>query len=274
MRIRVLSWNVEEFDGQANQLDKVVDLIQDQDPDLFALYEVEDIDVLDLMRDDFGGYDFNITDGPQNKEILVGHRRNTFDQVVFSQKREFKAYNPRLRPGAFLSVRVGTEFFNFLFLHTDAGTLAKDFGNRFEMFEKIWSLKGRLDRMNEPRPGNLVVMGDLNTMGLQYPRRLVSHRLVGGGEEVEAVRHLADRAGMRILKKEFDITYNNLRVESDLDHALASEHMSFRTLGNREADGEPFAVRVRGWHQLGGQARRRFIEHISDHSALIVELET
>jgi hypothetical protein len=225
MSIRVLSWNVEEFDGTATQLNRVVNLIQGQQPHVFALSEVERLNVVDLMQNRFGDYDFHITDGPQNKEILVGHQRAAFDQAIFAQKREFKAYNPRLRPGALLTVRTGGEYFNFLFLHTDSGTMARDFGNRYEMFEKIWHLKRGLDRINDPNPANLLVMGDLNTMGLQFPRRLVAHRILDEDDEIDGLRLLARRAHMAILPKEFDETFNNLRFVSDLDHALASEHM-------------------------------------------------
>jgi len=34
-----------------------------------------------------------------------------------------------------------------------------------------------------------------------------------------------------------------------------------------------FAVRVEGWQQLGGNARKTFIEMVSDHCALYCEVE-
>jgi len=40
--------------------------------------EVENIQAIDAIQDYFPDYDFNFTDGPQNMEIVVGHRRGFF----------------------------------------------------------------------------------------------------------------------------------------------------------------------------------------------------
>ena len=109
-----LSWNVEHFREGPDRLQRVVQHIRAQDPDVFGLLEVERIAVRDLMRNAFPTYTFGITDGPESMEILVGWRTAKFDQAIFTQKREFKAYNPRLRPGALLSVRIGQDFHNLL----------------------------------------------------------------------------------------------------------------------------------------------------------------
>jgi len=58
--------------------------------------------------------------------------------VLFTQKREFIAYNPSLRPGALLSVKKESKNYNVLFLHSDSGTNAADFGNMQEMISHIY----------------------------------------------------------------------------------------------------------------------------------------
>ncbi|NIR98007.1 MAG: hypothetical protein GWO39_07910, partial [Gammaproteobacteria bacterium] len=98
------------------------------------------------MVQHFPAYDFAITKGRQAQEILVGWRRGFFEQTAFLQKREFRLYNPYLRPGAQLVVRHGGQPYYLLFLHTDSGTEARDFGNRYEMFEKVWKLNAAVRR--------------------------------------------------------------------------------------------------------------------------------
>jgi endonuclease/exonuclease/phosphatase family metal-dependent hydrolase len=271
MKFSILSWNVEEFNGSAAQLASVADHIRELDPDVFGLFEVENVNIIDLITQELPGYDYSLTDGPQNKEILLGVRRGKFDQAIFSQKRQFKAYNPRLRPGALLSLSIGGEFYNVLFLHTDSGTEAPDFGNRNEMFEKIWSLKNALDKQSPEGTGaRFVVLGDLNTMGLQFPSRRKSDTRVSEAGEIEALAGFAKRRGMLLLRKEFPHTFNNGKLVSDLDHVLASDNIPFRELG--QVEGEPFHVRVTGWQQLEGDARETFIETISDHCSLYCEV--
>ena len=138
------------------------------------------------------------------------------------------------------------------------------------MFEKIWKLKNKLDDVSTQQ-ANLVVMGDLNTMGLQFPRRLVSHTLLEGLNEIEGLEHLAKRASMKILQKQHDATWINNRIDSNLDHVIASNQMAFTNLGQRP-DGTHYQVKVQGWMQLSEQERRDFVDNVSDHNALIVEI--
>jgi len=269
----VLSWNVEHFKGGEARTQKIADHIKNQNPDIFGILEVEKIDVLGLMQNHFPDYDFNITDGPQTMEIIVAHRRGIFDQVVFTQKREFDAFNPRLRPGALLSVRLESDFYNVLFLHTDSGTTAPDFGNRQEMFEKIESLKKAIDKISEESGGRLIVLGDLNTMGLSFPTRRKSDLRVSADQEIKALNDAGGKIGMSLLPKEFSQTFNNGTLLSDLDHVLASDNLTFTEQG-ATSNGNPFVVNVRGWQQLSGAARKKFIAEISDHCSLFVEINS
>lgn len=274
--IKVLAWNVEHFKGTRTRIGKVVDHIKAQGPDIFGILEVKRANVRSLMEDHFPGYDFALTDGRQVQEILIGWRRSKFQAAAFSQKREFKAYNPSLRPGALLSVRRGGKYLNVLFLHTDSGTKASDFGNRHEMFEHIFKLKRKLDRMAPDNDGNLITIGDLNLMGLRYPTGRRRDELVEGDDEISSLSSFARSHGLTLLNKSHDETFNNGRgLRSDLDHALVSRSLALKVLGNREIRGRAtdYHVHVEGWNQLSGSRRRNFIDNISDHSSIRLEVD-
>ena len=289
MGIRVTCWNVKEFGKSAktaaalrNRVKDVAKHIRNQKPDIFGILEVDNVDILDLIENEFSGFDFGFTEGKDehnraSKEILVGWKRaGPFDQVTFSQKRQFNLYNPYLRPGALLSFRKGTHWYNILFLHTDSGTEARDFGNRYEMFDKVWNLRKALDKKGGSRRERLVVVGDLNTMGLQYPTRRKSDLIVDGGREIEVLRDFAEKNAMSVIVKSHDSTWRKLgrNWESDLDHVMASDVISFQSLGTRTDDGREFKVQVDGWVDKNPSDREAFIRDLSDHCAVTFEMLT
>ena len=270
MKFSVLSWNIEHFKGGVVRLKRVAVHIKRHKPDVFALLEIENVNVRTLMEQEFPGYDFALTDGPQVQEILVGWRRDAFDQAVFSQKREFDVGNDRLRPGALLSVRQCGVWYNLLFLHTDSGTDAPAFGNRAEMFGKTWSLKAALDRhLGGDGMSRLVVMGDLNTMGLMFPRPAKKFLRVDAPTEVAALAEAAEGAGMVLLSKDRPTTWKGSAGEANLDHAVATATLSLRRFGT-----EPDApqVLVHGWPELNGPAQATFLNEVSDHASLYLEV--
>ena len=122
------------------------------------------------------------TDGPEIQEILVGCKRGVFDQKVFTQKREFKANNPALRPGALLSLQKKDQWYNLLFLHTDSGTDTSAFGNRFEMLTKIQKMSEAITK-GMPTCG-VIITGDLNTMGMNFPTPTKSNLRVVATDEI------------------------------------------------------------------------------------------
>lgn len=273
MKFSVLCWNVEHLKPDHQRINVIKRIIQSFSPDIFCILEVEEkkgnIDVLQLMKSDFTDYNFYITEGAEVQELLIGCRKRKFDQVIFTQKREFQAYNPHLRPGAFLNLELKGKLYNLLFLHTDSGCTAPDFGNRAEMFEKIWKLKKVIDSKATNGNGNFIVMGDLNTMGLQYPKPLKSNTLVQGGEEIRALSSFAMQNNMQLLAKEHDNSWTNGKMVSNLDHAIASNNLRFTNFSNSNGD---YQVRVEGWQQLEGQERADFIKQVSDHCALYIEV--
>ena len=266
----ILSWNIEHFRGGDARLKKVAAHIAGQQPDVFGLLEIENADVLTLMQRELPDFDFALTDGPEVQEILVGWRRGKFDQTVFTQKREFNVGNPALRPGALLSVRLQDAWYNMLFLHTDSGTDAPAFGNRAEMFGKTWKLKGALDRKKDQADAaQLLVLGDLNTMGLMFPRPAKKFLRVDAPTEIAALGESAEKAGMRLLPKDQPFTWNGSAGKSNLDHVLASQALRLRNFGSAA---EPAEIRVTGWPQLSGAQLTSFLAEISDHASLYAEI--
>ena len=287
MDVTITAWNVQEFGkkrltkaGLKSRVKGVANHIKSTSPHIFGILEVEKIDVLTLIEEEFPDYDFGFTEGKDsnnkpNKEILVGWKRGKFDQVTFSQKRQFNLYNPFLRPGALLSFRKDADWYNVLFLHTDSGTEAKDFGNRYEMFDKVWNLRKALDKKVGNKRERLIAIGDLNTMGLQYPSRRKADNIVPGDKEIEALEGFAEANDMVRLEKSHDETWKKLGKNwtSDLDHVIASDIAEFKNLGTRATDGKDYYVEVSGWLEKPARQRESFIEKLSDHASLSLVLK-
>ena len=105
MSFRILFWNIEDFLGEEGRTELVVQHIRQTEPDVLGFAEIRDKDALRrIMRDHFSDFDFAVTDGQQEVELAVRWRRGHFGQALFTQKREFKATNPDLRPGALISL--------------------------------------------------------------------------------------------------------------------------------------------------------------------------
>jgi exonuclease III len=282
--IKILSWNVEHFDSDKQV--EIAQIIKGYDPDVFGIYEVEAASVYTFMKAHFPKYTVFITEGQQSQEILVACKnKNQFIGVKFQQKTEFKSGNPSLRPGAFLTFEYAQKGqFNFLFLHTDSGSTAVDFGNRTEMFDHAYNLKRKLDFDSNSKV-NFIILGDLNTMGLKYPRPYQSDKIVETPEELEYLDFYSNRSGgtkgykkvkpaLRRLTKPAGTYYSKSYGISDLDHIIASDHLQFVGQSNY---GEPNSMDIKldGWRKhLGNQAEiEKYIEEISDHCLLYCELK-
>ena len=112
----LVSWNVEHFKKEDDRVARVVDLVNAQRPDVFALYEVEGKVVFDALTRRMPGYTFHITEGEAVQEILVGVRSNM--TAFFTQRLAFKSRVSSLRPGALLTLTVASKHYPILFLHT------------------------------------------------------------------------------------------------------------------------------------------------------------
>jgi hypothetical protein len=263
----VASWNVEHFKNNPERIDLVIGFMQKQNPDVFALYEVESGDVYNSLVQKMPEYHFHITEGPQTQEILVGAKRSL--TAFFTQKVEFKSGNTYLRPGALLTVRKNDVDYILLFLHTKSSDKPIGLGLRDDMFDRAFKFKRFLDGISkraERGPANFIFLGDLNTMGMQYPFK----REILVDFELKKLNNGASRCKMRRLSKNKPHTWWNgpgRYKPSDLDHVIASGHMKFRQFNGSDVD-------VRGWpDEAGDEAQKAWIDQYSDHALLFFQIE-
>lgn len=280
MSFSVMFWNVENFGrnlegtpDEAAFIERVDDVethIRTIDggnpPDVIGFSEIKDkVALRNLLMARLVEYEFAVTDGRQGIELLAGWRRDRFQQVVFTQRREFRAGSEFLRPGSLASVKLGDVFHNLLFLHTDSGRQNKDYENRQDMFEKIWSLKATLDQITADEDSRFVAMGDLNTMGRAQSG---ARQAITGAEEIAALSQDAVDNGMRLLDKNQSVTWRGSNLQSNLDHVLATANTSVENGFQQPGNGGPAEVSVNGWIDRQGQAQTEFAENVSDHCSL------
>jgi len=266
----VASWNVEHFKNAQSRVERIVDFLSDQKPDVLAIYEVEGKDIFAEVSARLPKYSFSITEGPQTQEILVGWK-NTMT-AFFTQKVQFKRGLQALRPGALLTVTVDGTVYPILFLHTKSGDSPFGLGVRDDMFDRAFAFKKTLDRASVaqglgPR-ANYIFLGDLNTMGMDYT--YVRDRDIDADKEIEKLTRKADARGMRVLSKTSPQTWwggsDNL-PPSALDQVVAADHLAFRQFGGAD-------VAVRGWPEEGTDAQKRtWIRKFSDHALLFFEVQ-
>ncbi len=266
--MKVLYWNIENFYGDSvERAVKVISHVRETDPDIIGFAEIKDKAALrSILQDALNDYDFGVTDGKEGIEILAGWKRGVFEQALYTQRREFKVGNENLRPGALLSVKLSGKFTNILFMHADSGRLDKDYNNRQDMFDRIWSLKRRLEELEEGPP-NFLVLGDLNTMG---KKARGGSQEITGEQEIANLAKDAKKSGMILLDKTHQFTWakvksdGGLKMTSNLDHILISDNLNIK-------DGIGL---VRGWVDLDNNAEVfEFVENISDHCSVECEID-
>lgn len=263
----VVSWNVEHFKKDVDRINRVINFVKQQDPDVFALYEVESSAVYDTLVSDMPSYNFHITEGAQTQEILVG-AKNTFTSF-FTQKTEFKSGNTYLRPGALLTVRIENQDYPILFLHTKSSSKPIGLGIRDDMFERAFAFKKYLDKIsNQANLGdsNFIFLGDLNTMGMDYP----FNREITFKNELKKLSATAGKTKMKVLSKNSNYTWWNGPSSKykpmNLDQVIASKQLQFTLFNKKEVD-------VRGWVKEKTDAdKQNWISNFSDHSLLYFEI--
>ena len=150
VNLKILSWNIEHFNGtggidksnrkaREKRVERVTKLIKDEKPDVFGLSEVEGKLIHSKMTRLLPGYVFNITEGRQSQEILIGVKHGL--TAFFAQRNEFKRSNPSLRPGALLTITIKDIDIPILFIHLKSMPSPEGFGLRDAMFEKDFNLK-------------------------------------------------------------------------------------------------------------------------------------
>lgn len=263
----VASWNVEHFKKNPERLAKVLAFLKKQSPDVFGLYEVESAEVYGALVDQLPNYQFHITEGPQTQEILVGVKKTI--TAFFTQKVEFKSGNTYLRPGALLTVKVGGADYPILFLHTKSSTKPIGLGLRDDMFERAFKFRKTLDKVSAAAgegPANYIFLGDLNTMGMDYP----FEREIVVDFELQKLDSNAKKVKMtRLTKNEPNTWWNGpgRLPASNLDHVVAANHLKFKQFKGADVD-------VRGWPKLKTEAEQvEWINTFSDHALLFFQVE-
>jgi len=261
------SWNTKNLkdeDVDSARIKRVVQFMGDQNPDVFAMLEVVGKNLYDTLSSKMAGYQFHITEGPQTQETLVGVKRGL--TAFFTQKVEFKSGTTLLRPGALLSLRIDGADYSILFLHTKSSTDPLGLGIRDDQFNRAFKFKKTLDKAASGGKSNFLFLGDLNTMGMDYPYK----KEIEPDFELKRLDGRAKKAGMRRLTKNAPNTWwegtGSSYAPSNLDHVVVSDQLSVKKFGGAEAD-------VRGWPALATDAEKtKWIQDHSDHGLVFVEV--
>ena len=268
----VASWNVKHFKGDPTRVSRVVSFLKQQDPDVFALYEVTGKEVFSEMMSVFPNYTLQITEGPQTQEILLGVR-NTLSCFI-TQRVEFKSGTTHMRPGQLATITIDGINYILLFLHLASSTEPRGMGLRDDMLYRAVKFRHVLDKVTGGRhTANYIFLGDLNTMGMEYPFNLD----IEAKKELEKWDKRASRYyGMLNLRKSHAATWSGGSTSSykpaNLDHVYAAKHLQFKPFKN--AEDEEVEVDVRGWvNETSILNQDRWIEEYSDHTLLYFELQ-
>lgn len=267
----VASWNVDRFKGDSSRTNRVIGFLKQQNPDVIGIYEVERSMVFAEATAQFPGYTFQITEGPQAHEILVGFRSNL--SVFMTQKLEFKADTTHLRPGLLATLTIDGVRYSLLFLHLASPNGPRGFGLRDDMATRAIRFRKKL---NEATGGsaNYIFLGDLHTMGLEYP----CNSDIDSSTDLRRWDTWATRYyDMRRLTKTHAATWSNGSTssipDSNRDHVYASEHLQFKQF-TKPSDGAKADVDVRGWvDQYFTVGKDEWIRDFSAHSLLYFEVQ-
>lgn len=206
---------------------------------------------------------FFITEGPQLQEILVGICRTI--PAFVTQKTEFKAGQSTLRPGILVTPYFDGEYYPILFLHLKSMKDPKGFGLRFDMTMRAFDFRKVLAKTAGGQPANYMILGDLNTMGMDY---FGSDKDVAGERGVRELQRAAGRRNMQLLEKTYPNSYWSARYgENDLDQVVAAGHLRFKEFNGK-------SVRVSGWPgEPTDAAKAAWVEKYSDHALLYLEIQ-
>lgn len=269
----VASWNVEHFKDDPTRVNRVVDLVNAQNPDVFGLYEVEGATVFNALVNKMPNYTFQITEGVQTQEILVGIKKNL--TAFITQKTEFRSGTTHMRPGQLVTIAKYGKNYALLFLHLSSGTDPRGMGLRDDMLERAFEFRRALDNAEGgPGKARYLFLGDLNTMGMIYP----FDQSIDPEFELKKWDKYASKAkiAMRRPPKSHDATFFNGSTSplppSNLDHVYASANLKFKSFPHA-TNRTQVEVDVRGWVNESTDAKKdAWISKYSDHSMLYFEI--
>lgn len=271
----VASWNVEHFKSDPSRVGRVIEFLDSQSPDVFGLYEVEGATIFGELVARMPGYTFQITEGEETQEILVGVKKGL--TAFITQKTEFRSGTTSMRPGQLVTIVKGGVSYCLLFLHLASGPDPRGMGLRDDMLGRALDFRRNLDKAaGGPGQARYIFLGDLNTMGLDYPLG----KGFDAGIELQKWDKEAGKAkyaGMRRLLKSHDASWSNGSKSSlkpaNLDHVFASNNLGFRSF-TRPLDGLVADVQLRGWVDAATPAAAdAWIRDYSDHSLMYFEVQ-
>lgn len=273
----VASWNVEHFkdDPTGVRVNRVVDFVKAQSPDVFGIYEVEGATIFTALMTRMPDYTFQITEGVQTQEILIGIRKSV--TAFITQKTEFRSGTTHMRPGQLVTVSKDGENYSLLFLHLASGNDPRGMGLRDDMLERSMDFRKVLDKASGgDGKAKYLFLGDLNTMGLVYP----FNKDIAADIEIKKWDKYASKAKiqMKRLVKTHDVSWTNGSGSSipasNLDHVFASTNLNFKTFPRADGSG-PAEVSLRGWVNEPTPAKQdEWIAKYSDHALIYFEVTT
>ncbi len=269
----VASWNVEHFKDDPSRVNRVVDHLAAQNPDVFGLFEVEGATVFSALVDKMPNYTFQITEGLETQEILVGVKKTL--TAFITQKTEFRSGTTHMRPGQLVTITKNGKNYALLFLHLASGTDPRGMGLRDDMLERAFDFRKTLDTAEGGAgKARYLFLGDLNTMGMEYP----FDRSIQAEIELKKLDKYAAKSSikMRRLLKTHDATWFNGSTSSlppsNLDHVFASSNLAFKSFPH-STTAVAVQVDVRGWVNEPTDAKKdAWIGKYSDHSLLYFEI--
>lgn len=276
------SWNVEQFAGKPERVEKVVDFINsvgppdaadangNSPPDVFGIQEVRsNFKVFTEFTNRMPTHNFSVTvapDSPQN--IMVGINKD-LSPAMFETRTEIQSKMPTLRPGALISFPLDGENYSLLFLHLKAFDKPVGWGLRDDMVHHIRNLKKALDQ-NNGQDANFIAMGDINNVGLDVT---FADNDMSEDEELARYDTIFNARNMSLIPKDLNETLWNgtgaSEPPADADHAFASDHLDIRpgATGN--------GLKVRGWPELANdQLKTDWINEFSDHALIYGEVHS
>lgn len=195
--------------------------------------------------------------------------------AFITQRTEFRSGTTHMRPGQLVTITKDGETYCLLFLHFASGTDPRGMGLRDDMLARAFDFRRPLDKKaGGDLKAKYIFMGDLNTMGLEYP----FDKSIPAAIELQKWDRYGNRTKiqMRRLVKTHDATWFNGSTSplppSNLDHVYASTNLSFRMF-TRPSDGGVAQVSVRGWVDQPTSAKKdEWISKFSDHSIIFLEI--
>ena len=261
----IASWNVKHFKSTQVRVDRAISFLKKQDADVFALYELYGKDVFGEIIKQMPGYSFHITEGKGSQEILLGVK-NSLDTFI-TQKLEFSSGTTHVCPGLLATIVLEGSLYPLLFMNIDSSPTAQGIGLRYEMMQRAFKYRNKLDKLAWAQGDakvNYIFLGDLEIMGMNHPfnKSIDPETELKKWDDEECKMY-----NMRRLKKTHELTYRSCdgKIDGNYDHVFAAEHLKFTKFGNSEVD-------VRGWITEPEEKQKEWREKYSPHSLLYFEV--